>query len=60
MNGVETLGHAKKLSQDTKYIALTANAGINARNEYIALGFDDYLPKPFKSDEMIKILKACL
>ena len=60
MDGVETLGHAKKLSPDTKYIALTANAGGNARNEYIALGFDDYLPKPFKSDEMMKILKSCL
>lgn len=60
MDGVETLGHAKKHSPDTKYIALTANSGANARNEYIALGFDDYLPKPFKSDDMMKILKTYL
>ena len=60
MDGVETLTHAKKYSPDTKYIALTANSGANARNEYIALGFDDYLPKPFKSDEMLKILKSYL
>ena len=60
MDGVETLGHAKKLSPNSKFIALTANSGANARNEYISLGFDDYLPKPFKSDEMMKILKACL
>ncbi|MBQ6435011.1 MAG: response regulator [Synergistaceae bacterium] len=60
MDGIETLGRAKKISPDTKYIALTANAGVNARNEYIELGFDDYLPKPFKSLEMIKILKTFL
>ena len=60
MDGVETLSHAKKYSPDTKYIALTANAGANARNEYIALGFDDYLPKPFKGDDMMQILKSYL
>ena len=60
MDGIETLKHAKKHSPDTKYIALTANAGNNARNEYIAEGFDDYLPKPFKSEEMMKILKTYL
>ena len=60
MDGIQTLGHAKKFSPDTKFIALTANSGGNARNEYIALGFDDYLPKPFKGDEMMKILKAYL
>ena len=60
MDGVETLGHAKKYSPDTKYIALTANSGANARNEYIALGFDDYLPKPFKANEMFSILKTSL
>ena len=60
MDGVETLTNAKKYSPNTKYIALTANSGANARNEYIALGFDDYLPKPFKSEEMLKILKTYL
>ena len=60
MDGVETLTHAKKYSPDTKYIALTANSGGNARNEYIALGFDDYLPNPFKGDDMTAILKAYL
>ncbi len=60
MNGIETLKHAKKNAGDTKFIALTANAGTNARAEYISYGFDDYLPKPFKSTEMMKILKVCL
>lgn len=60
MDGPETLSHAKKHSPDTKYIALTANSGANARNEYIAMGFDDYLPKPFKGDEMNRLLKRYL
>ena len=60
MDGIETLKHAKKYSDDTKFIALTANAGGNARAEYISYGFDDYLPKPFKSNEMMRILKTCL
>lgn len=57
MDGVETLRRAKKYADGTKFIALTANAGGNARAEYIAYGFDDYLPKPFKQEEMMKILK---
>ena len=60
MDGIETLKHAKEYADGTKFIALTANAGGNARAEYIAHGFDDYLPKPFKSDEMMKVLKMCL
>lgn len=60
MDGPETLRHAKKLTADTAFIALTANAGGNARAEYIAMGFDDYLPKPFKSMEMMRVLKECL
>ena len=62
MNGIETLNNAKtkEFSKDTKFIALTANAGANARAEYISYGFDDYLPKPFKITEMMRILKMCL
>ena len=60
LDGIETLKRAKKYADGTKFIALTANAGTNARAEYISYGFDDYLPKPFKSQEMMKILKACL
>lgn len=60
MDGPETLKRAKDFAVNTSFIALTANAGGNAREEYIGLGFDDYLPKPFKSLEMMKILRECL
>lgn len=60
MDGIETLGKAKKYAEGTAFIALTANAGSDARNEYLTAGFDDYLPKPFKSLEMLKVLKTFL
>ncbi|MBQ6112869.1 MAG: response regulator, partial [Synergistaceae bacterium] len=60
MDGPETLARAKNYTVSTSFIALTANTGGNARAEYIAMGFDDYLPKPFKSLEMMKVLKNCL
>ena len=60
LNGIETLKKAKKNADGTKFVALTANAGVNARAEYLSYGFDDYLPKPFKGAEMMRVLKECL
>lgn len=60
LNGIETLNRAKKNADGTKFVALTANAGVNARAEYLSYGFDDYLPKPFKGTEMMRVLKECL
>ena len=63
MDGIETLGKAREIdgpSRLAKYIALTANSGTGLRDEYISLGFNDYLPKPMKSDALKKILASCL
>lgn len=63
MDGVETLNYAKTHIKKSKlpiFIALTADAGSGAREKYIALGFDDYLAKPFKPGEMINILRKFL
>ena len=60
MDGPETLRKAKPFAEGTAFVALTANTGGNIRDEYIAMGFDDYLPKPFKSLEMMKVLKEFL
>lgn len=60
MDGVQTLKLAKDLTADTKFVALTANSGGNAKQEYLSLGFDDYLPKPFKAVDMINILRKFL
>ena len=63
LDGVETLAQAKELdgpSRLSAYIALTANSGTGLREEYIAAGFNDYLPKPIKSEALKKILAKYL
>ena len=63
MDGVETLRKAREIdgpSRLARYVALTANSGTGLRDEYIALGFNDYLPKPMKLDSLRKILASCL
>lgn len=64
MDGIETLDALKKmcgnLSKDTPCIALTANAGAGAREEYIAAGFNDYLSKPVSGESLEEMLKQYL
>ncbi|SEK27211.1 Hpt domain-containing protein [Butyrivibrio sp. ob235] len=64
MDGLETLAAMKKmeenLSVDAPCIALTANAGAGAREEYMAAGFDDYLSKPIDGGLLEDMLKTYL
>ncbi len=64
MDGLQTLSALKKmednLSKDAPCIALTANAGAGARDEYIAAGFNDYLSKPVNGELLEKMLKEYL
>ncbi len=64
MDGIETLQQMKVLSGNkntgTPVIMLTANATRDAREEYIRLGFTDYLPKPFKEKDLQEMLKTYL
>lgn len=63
LDGIETLRQAKEIdgpSRLSAYIALTANSGSGLRDEYISYGFNDYLPKPIKSDALKKILARYL
>ena len=59
LDGVETLNKAKDINGPSRlsaYIALTANSGTGLREEYMSYGFNDYLPKPIKSEAMRKLL----
>ncbi|WP_026527534.1 ATP-binding protein [Butyrivibrio sp. VCD2006] len=60
MDGIETLEALKdmpdNLSLDAPCIALTANAGEGAREEYISRGFMDYLAKPLNGELLEKML----
>ncbi len=62
MDGVETLGTLVRagLVKNTKVIALTANAVVGAREQYLNVGFDDYLSKPIKLKDLEKILRRYL
>ena len=63
LDGIETLRRAKELDGPSRlsvYIALTANSGTGLREEYISYGFNDYMPKPIKSDAIRKILARYL
>jgi DNA-binding NtrC family response regulator len=59
MTGEETL--KKMLSMDvlkgTPVIALTADAIIGAKENYISMGFTDYLSKPVKYEQLEQLLK---
>lgn len=68
LDGVETLQRLKEMrdypSENTPIVALTANAIVGAKKQYISEGFDDFLPKPIiyrDAEELIlKFLPAHL
>ncbi len=61
MDGIETLRHLKTMehnqSEQAVVIALTANAILGVREQYLAEGFDDYLSKPIDPILLEEILK---
>lgn len=64
MDGMETLRLSKKLIGNmcagVPMIALTANAIVGAREMYLEAGFDGYIGKPIKIEELEKLLKQFL
>nr|WP_297704445.1 ATP-binding protein [uncultured Butyrivibrio sp.] len=59
MSGEETLSEMMRLKilDGTPVVALTADAIIGARENYIQKGFTDYVSKPVKYDALEKVLK---
>ena len=60
LNGVETLKRARQLDEYYKgatFIALTGNVSPTARDEYLSLGFTDYLEKPISPTVLKQLLK---
>ncbi|WP_181389621.1 response regulator [Leucothrix pacifica] len=64
MDGVEATQELKKMMNNTGHpvpvIALTANATIGAKEKYLELGLDDYLPKPVQAPQLSRILNKWL
>jgi signal transduction histidine kinase/CheY-like chemotaxis protein/HPt (histidine-containing phosphotransfer) domain-containing protein len=69
MDGVEALSWFRRGSDgrfafvtptDTPVIAVTANALGGDEDRFLALGFDDYLSKPFRQSQLLAMLNKCL
>ncbi len=64
MNGRQTFEHMKGMSDcfdmNTPVIMMTANAISGAKEEYMSLGFTDYLSKPVERNKLIKVLEEYL
>ena len=58
MDGIETFQHMKEMPEsenqcrETPVIILTANAISGVREEYLKLGFDEYLSKPIEPEKL--------
>ena len=60
-SGIETMQELKQIDGfDTKIVVLTANAINGMREQYLSIGFDEYLSKPINTEELNKILKKYL
>ena len=62
MSGVKTLEKIKQqhLADNTPVIALTADAIVGARDNYIKEGFSDYLSKPVMYDALEAVIRKNL
>lgn len=60
MDGIEVFNAAKTLEGNlnlgTPYIMLTANAVIGAREQYLSLGFTDYISKPINASALEEMI----
>ena len=60
LDGVETLQRLKEMkdypSENTPVVALTANAIVGAKKQYISEGFDDFLSKPILYKDVEEVI----
>ena len=65
MNGIEATQHIKELQQKENsprvpIIAVTANGLSSDKKRFIDAGMDDYIPKPYSEEDIIKVLQKYL
>ena len=57
IGGMATLDELRKLDGDLPVIMLTAHGSVDSAKEAIKAGAFDYITKPFKNDEVLKVLR---
>ena len=57
MNGYEAAGWIRKNGHECPIIACTASAQTNEREQCLEAGMDDILPKPYKRQDVIGVIK---
>lgn len=60
MDGLSVLKRWREAGRDTPVLILTARGNWSERVEGIDAGADDYLPKPFQTEELLARLRAIL
>jgi signal transduction histidine kinase/CheY-like chemotaxis protein/HPt (histidine-containing phosphotransfer) domain-containing protein len=64
MDGVEVLNRMRtmddNLNKETPIIMLTANAIVGAQEEYLDMGFTDYMSKPVREDKLEEMIMKYL
>jgi len=60
IDGLTVLGHARKAGIVTPVLMLTAKGNVEDRIKGLDLGADDYMAKPFSSDELLARIRALL
>ncbi|MCF8126924.1 MAG: response regulator, partial [Deltaproteobacteria bacterium] len=57
LSGIEILRRMKQISRATEIIMITGYGDIRSAVEAIKLGAGDYVTKPFKLDELLKLVR---
>lgn len=62
MNGVELFAEMRKLEnhKNTPIIAVTAFAMLGDREEFLGIGFNEYLSKPFNKTQLFKTIEKTI
>ncbi|MEM0980325.1 MAG: response regulator, partial [Cyanobacteria bacterium P01_H01_bin.58] len=59
MDGITASQHIRQTYSPCPYlVAVTANAMAGDRERYLAAGMDDYISKPIRIEELLRVLKA--
>ena len=65
MNGIESTKHIREIEKETQItatpiIAVTANALTGDKEKFIEAGMNDYIPKPYSEEDIVKVLQKYL